>query len=596
MKYKLIKEPTYQSALEQVLTNRGITKDKLKYYTELNEECISNPKLFGEDKLNKAASVLIKHIKNDDKAVIVIDPDVDGNTSAALLLNYLYLFFPYWVANQIDFIFHTGKQHGLNDLYKEIIEKRYKLVICPDSGSNDGEECRELAIHGIDVIILDHHDYDSKNTYAIIINNQTGYSDYPNKFLSGVGVVWQFCRYLDSLMKSNKANDFLDLVAVGLTGDMMSFLEPETFNLVQKGLQDIHNPFLYYLAEKNRFKLGEDITPIGAAFYIVPLLNAVQRSGTMEEKELVFKSMLSYYAFEQVPSTKRGHRLGEEEMLVTQAVRTATNVKNRQTKVQDASLDILEQQIIDKNLLNHKVLLLLLEEDNIPAEVRGLIANKFMAKYQRPCCLLTKGEEYSGQTMDGYRYETYYAGSARGCTLAGVEDFKQVCLDTGVVDYAVGHPNAFGLKIWGIDIPAFIEKTDEMLKDMSNEPIYYVDYIFEGQNVDYDIISDLSEMSKYWGTDVDEALVAIKGLKVSADKVDVYRKTSNTIKITLNNGTPLMLFKATDEECELFKDNNKGYVEVDIVAKANRNEFNGMVTAQLFIEDYEVTDSSKFYF
>ena len=584
MKYKLIAEPTQQLAYEQVLLNRGVQKDKLHFYTAPTGSCINEPEAFGADKLKLTATVLLTHIKNKNDTVIVVDPDVDGNTSSALLLNYLYDFFPSWVVNNVDFIFHSGKQHGLNDVCDDIINGEYKLVLCPDAGSNDFESCKKLRENNIDIIILDHHDFSEKNEYAnVIINNQNGYSDYPNKFLSGVGVVWQFCRYLDKLMNSNKADNYLDLVAIGLCGDMMSFLEPETFTLIQKGLKDIHNPFIYYLAEKNRFKLGEDVTPIGAAFYIVPLLNAVQRSGTQEEKELVFKSMLSYYAFNQIPSTKRGHRLGEMEMLVTQAVRTSTNVKNRQTKIQDSSLDILEQQIEDQQLLQHKVLLILLENDNIPSEVRGLIANKFMGKYQRPCCLLT-------------RYGDAYSGSARGCSIAGIEDFKQLCLDTETIDWAVGHPNAFGLQIRADKIQDFIQKTDKVLKDMSDEPIYYVDYIFEGQDVNYDIVTELSEMGSYWGTDMDEALVAIKGLKISADKVDIYRKTTNTIKINLNNGIPLMLFKATDEECDLFKDNNKGFIEVDIVAKANKNEFNGMVTSQLFIEDYEVIDSNKYYF
>ena len=159
---------------------------------------------------------------------------------------------------------------------------------------------------------------------------------------------------------------------------------------------------------------------------------------TQEEKELLFKAMLQPFAFQEILSNKRGHKAGETEKLILQAIRTVTNVKNRQSRAEEAGLEALEKMIETNHMLDHKILLFLLEPNEIPAEIRGLIANKFMAKYQRPCCLLTKGEEYSGQTMDGYRYETYYAGSARGCTLAGVEDFKQVCLDTGVVDYAVG--------------------------------------------------------------------------------------------------------------------------------------------------------------
>ena len=84
---------------------------------------------------------------------------------------------------------------------------------------------------------------------------------------------------------------------------------------------------------------------MGAAFFVVPFINAITRSGTLEEKYLLFNSMLNHRAFEEVLSTKRGHKLNEKEKLVLQAVRTATNVKNRQTRAEEAGLEMLEKMI-----------------------------------------------------------------------------------------------------------------------------------------------------------------------------------------------------------------------------------------------------------
>lgn len=64
------------------------------------------------------------------------------------------------------------------------------------------------------------------------------------------------------------------------------------------------------------------------AFYIVPLVNAVVRVGTIGEKKLLFESMLEWKANELIPSTKRGHK-GEQETVLEQSLRTCTNVKNR---------------------------------------------------------------------------------------------------------------------------------------------------------------------------------------------------------------------------------------------------------------------------
>lgn len=218
MKYKLIAPVSQPSAVIQILLNRGIDNNKVKDYILVSDEDINPPEAFGEERLKKAVQMVAQNIKNNSKTIIIVDPDVDGNTSSALLLNYLYDLFPDWTKN-IKVYFHTGKQHGLGDCKDYILENEYQFVLCPDAGSNDTDVCKELSKKGIEVLILDHHDLDKNtqfNEYALIINNQDGYSDYPNKALSGVGVVWQFCRYFDKIVQTKFANDYLDLVAVGL--------------------------------------------------------------------------------------------------------------------------------------------------------------------------------------------------------------------------------------------------------------------------------------------------------------------------------------------------------------------------------------------
>ena len=158
------------------------------------------------------------------------------------------------------------------------------------------------------------------------------------------------------------------------------------------------------------------------------------------------------------------------------------------------------------------------------------------------------------------------------------------------------HPNAFGLSIKENNLQSFIAKTDLALKDMSDEAIYYVDYIFEGQNCNPQIILDIADMSDYWGSEIDEALVAINGLKVTKEMVEIYRKSTNTIKINLSNGVSIMKFNADEELCEKLTTQNTGCIELDVVGKCNANEWNGNITPQIFIEDYNITDSSKYYF
>ena len=607
MRYQLLHPVNSSySAIEQVLTNRGIPHNIIEHYLNTTDEDINSPLAFGEENLKAAARMLIQCIGENRLALIVVDSDCDGFTSSALLINFLHDLFPTWVENKLSYFIHEGKQHGLSDCFH--LASNYDLVILPDSSSNDYEYHKMLVNEWCTgVIVLDHHEAEKISPQAIIINNQL--SDYPNKELSGVGVTWQFCRYLDSLLKTNYADKYLDLVALGNMADMMSLKSIETKHLILKGLEDknILNPFIFEMAQKNKFSLGDKITPMGAAFYIAPFVNAMVRSGTKEEKELLFKSMIKHEAFKMIPSTKRGHKLGEEERVVDQSIRTCTNVKNRQTRAQDAGLEFLEHMIEEQDLLRNKVLLFLLEPGQIDRNIAGLIANKFMAKYQRPCCILTKVTESEGGNMipfedgdikikfESTTFKTSYQGSARGYDKSGITNFKDICAEAPGVLFAEGHQGAFGLGIEAGLVNEFIEYTNDALKDMSSEPIYYVDYIYNGEEVNPQNILDIANLEDLWGKDMDESLIAIENLKVTKDMVVLMSPDKKpTLKITLSNKVSLIKFNSNQEEYEKLL--SEGYIQINVIGKCNKNVWNGYTTPQIFIEDYEIVSMAKYIF
>ena len=589
MKYKLINEPNKNfSAIQQILYNRGIPLKEILHYINLSDYDINPPTALGQQILTDGVKLLLHTIQNNRNALIIVDCDCDGYTSAALLINYLYDLFPNWVTNHLKWIMHESKQHGLSDCIDHI-SNYYSLVICPDSSSNDYEYHDILFHKGIGVLVLDHHLADKISNNAIIINNQL--SNYPNKELSGVGITWQFCRYIDSILKNNYADNYIDLVALGLCADMMSLRSFETRYLITKGFrqENINNPFIEYMIDKNSFPLSKAdyqssdpsmaCTSIGAAFFIVPFVNAITRSGTQQEKEILFKSMLNHYAFTSIQSTKRGHRLGEKEQLVIQAMRTVTNVKNRQTRAEDAGLEMLETMIQKNNMLDHKILLFLLEPNQIDSEIRGLIANKFMAKYQRPCCLLTRTDHGT------------YEGSMRGYTKTGIDSFKEILEQCPEVVYVQGHDNASGLSIKSNEINSFLTHIDLLLEDVSTEPVYRVDYDFKENENNNEKILEIAAMNDYWGQDIERAYVNIN-FKITNNNFEIMK--NNTFKFNLPNGLSIIKFNGTDEEAEKFT--TKGYLELNAICKCNANEWANKTYPQLIIEDYEIIDSSKYFF
>ena len=600
MKITLLNKPDPKlPARVQVLLNRGIQPKDIKPYLETTDDIINSPLMLGADTIAQGGQMLLHSIAAEEDVLVIVDADCDGFTSSALLINYLYDLFPAFVHNHLKWFIHLGKQHGLNDCID--IVKEYKLVICPDSSSNDYEYHQRLHNIGINVLVLDHHEADHISEHACIINNQM--SDYPNKELSGVGITWQFCRYLDMVSHNSYADNYLDLVALGNMADMMSLLSMETKHLIFKGFKEenIKNPFIYEMAQKNSFSLeksdykpskefGLQFSPMGAAFFIAPFVNAMVRSGTLEEKQLLFDSMLKFKAFEMIPSTKRGHKPDEEERLVDQAIRTCTNVKNRQTRAQDAGAEHLEHLIVENNMLEHKVLLFLLEPGEIDKNIAGLIANKFMSKYQRPVCILT-------EVTDNETGHVLYQGSARGYGADMM--FKDICAEAGAL-FAEGHQGAFGLsldggypndenqaEVAGDWIYQFLDYTDKALENMSSEPSYFVDYIWDANSVDGQKILDIADMNDFWGKDIDRSYVYIKNIKISADNFKVMK--SNTLKYELPCGIDIIQFGGTEEQIDKFKNET---VTINAVCKCCANEWNWQINPQLQMVDYEIVEET----
>ena len=571
--------PIY-TPVEQVLVNRGIPYDQINHYLNTTDNDILDPRLIPH--LDEGAKMLIKHISQNDKVLIQVDSDCDGYTSAALLMNYLYCLFPSFVNNNISYRVHMGKQHGI---IPDTIPEDVKLVIAPDSSSNDYEAHEYLNLSGVDVLVIDHHEADHISKYACVINNQL--CDYPTKSLSGVAMVWKFCCYIDMLLKTDHAQKFLDLVALGLVADMMDVRDFETRRLIDKGLQQIRNPYFRGAIDKDQFHFTNEITPIGVAFYIAPLINATTRVGTQEEKLMLFESMLDFRGYELVPSTKRGCK-GQAETRVEQACRNCTNIKSRQTKIRDNSLEKIEQIIVNQNLLSNKILIVQLDDLITDRNLTGLIANQLMSEYQRPVLILNRIENEDGTIT--------WEGSGRGYDKSRLKDFRGFLENNKYVMYAEGHANAFGVGIKDEDISAFIASTNSALDGFDFTPIYNVDFIYKSDELTPDEVIDIAGMKSLWGQGVEEAEIAVEGIKVHKDNIRILSPDKNpTLKIMLPNGINFMKFRSSEEEYDKLY-SELGYVTINIVGECERNIWNNKISPQVMIKDYEIVDRANYYF
>lgn len=407
----------------------------------------------------------------------------------------------------------------------ETIPNDVKLVIAPDSSSSNYEEHKELHQRGIDVLVIDHHEAEKYSEYACVINNQL--CDYPNKTLSGAGVVYKFCCYIDSLLNYDYANEYIDLATVGVIADVMILKDYETRYMILEGMQGFRNPLLKTMVENDKFHFeGKQLTPFNIAWYIAPQINAITRSGTESEKQVVFESMIDFLAYQTVPSTKRGCK-GQFETRAEQAIRTCKNVKNRQTKSKDSALETVIKIIEEQNLLQNKILAIRLEPKYAADKnLTGLIANGLLDTYHRPVLILNQVKEKIEQEINGQKIlveKIKWQGSGRGYDKANLGSFRDLLEASGLVDYAQGHAHAFGVSIPEENFETLINYVNESYKDFDCTPIYNVDWIWNGNNdLSSQKFAEIADEEKLWGKGVEDPLIAIENFRIYGNQLRLF--------------------------------------------------------------------------
>ena len=524
--------------------------------------------------IEAAARRLLKALVRQEQVYVQVDSDCDGYTSAALLLNYMHDIAPSTVESKWAYGLHKGKLHGIA---VDAIPSGTTLVVAPDSSSNESGIHSQLVSQGCDVVVLDHHEFDSPEgePAAIIVNSQQ--SDYGNKYLSGVGVVYKVLQKIDELRHTeNGCAFYLDLVALGLTGDMMDMRAPETNYYITEGFKQVNNPFFVYLADKNEFSMKGKYNPHSVAWYIVPFINAVTRIGDDKDKLLVFESMLSWKAGQLVPSDKRGASKDSEELRVVQAVRHASNVKRHQDDEKKKLLEEMYTKIEKYHLADEPIIIIQnkgVQDDDPIRGITGLVANSIMSTYTKPTLILN-------EVIDPETGETVWSGSGRGFATAGISNWRDFIANTGDAIFAQGHAMAFGVAFTIDGLESFKERVRGIFGTTIFEKTYDVDFVWTMSD-DFDqTIIDIARYKDVWGQGVPEPIIAIEHIKLS-DPITANLLAKGTLRIDLKpKQTSLIKFGSNVEEYSNLLDKT-----ITVVGTCEINEWNGEFP-QIKIMDY----------
>lgn len=398
-----------QEIIDIILENRRI-KDVEHLLNPRAEDLLPLDSLM---RIDDARQIIENGIDNNKNFGIHWDVDTDGVSSGTIMTRYLRNY-----TDKISTYINIGKAHGLIEQDLEQFNDIDILVIV-DSLDKDTSRYEELHNKGIQIIILDHHTIDTNvdyDKYATLVSSQR---EYDNTNLSGAGVVWKFCKYLDEYFMNDYADEYIDLAACGILADVCDVSEDSQENryIVSEGLKNLKNPAVKKIIGSYEFNSKAIL------FSVAPLINACCRIG---RNNIVMQLFLS-----------------DENKEVLALKKQLEECKEIQANELER---ILPSVYEDFDSQNGEVLYTFIDTEY---GIGGVIGNKCLEIYNKPMFILKDCKDK-------------YCGSMRS---VGYGDFMALCNNT---ELAVlhGHEQASGIEIKKDKFEEFISMVNQQLFNM----------------------------------------------------------------------------------------------------------------------------------
>ncbi len=431
MRRKIPLDFAVSDTLLSLLAGRGVTRSgELDHFFYPSLDHLHDP--FELTEMDRAVERMFRAVRARERVAVHGDFDVDGITGSALLSETL-------AALQLDGDRVAAEPAFIPDraidgygvagrMIRQWAAKGVTLLITVDTGAAAAVEidlAREL---GMDVIVLDHHIFETRPGAVALVNPRREDATYPNGELCGVAVAFKFAQALKQTEPRCLPDDFLcsvlDLVALGLVADQMA-LVGENRILVKKGLERFNDrqairPGLAALLQVAGLDRGFPVTTGDFAYQLAPRLNACGRIGrVMAALELLLT---------RDPAQAR--RLAEE------ADRTNTRRKEQDLLLKEEAIEMAVPFVRrgDPGLV--------LASSAWHKGIIGIGAARLVEQYQLPVILIAvEGDEARG--------------SARSVPNVDVKAILDAC--SGHLLRHGGHAQAAGMTLRARDIDAFRE-------------------------------------------------------------------------------------------------------------------------------------------
>ena len=420
------------------------------------------------------------------------------------------------------------------------------MLIIIDSSSNDVEACKKLVEDfGIEIIILDHHAIEVENPYVILVNPQQEGDKYPNKFLSGAGVVFKTLQVMEDVLGDEgevDPFDYMDLVAVGMYADVMRVDVYENRFMIMHGLRNMKNVGLVRILKGGKVDLFKiDSSAIG--FTIAPLLNGVAR---MDNIKLAI------------------------DILLTDDDNEAKKLRLKMQKLND-SRKVLQKQIVDQYLtkVDHDRKVIMVFDEQASKGFNGVVAQQLAQTYKRPALV---GRLHKGTA----------SGSFRSFGGFNMQDFL---MESGLVEESKGHTQAGGFVIKEENLEALEQYIEDNLPELKDrEPTIIYDVEIDIEDVP-EYIKPMEQFNKVTGNGFPKVITRVNGAMI--EKVETLGKTKETRKFKTFDNFELIKFKVD----ESYGNEVGVYDTIDAVGELKMNEWYNfskkekVAIPQLILED-----------
>jgi len=491
----LTKELGIHPLMAKILVNRNFTTvETAQKFLNSSLKDLHNPFLMKD--MQKGVDHLIKAIYQDKKIMIYGDYDADGVTSLVLLVKFLRN-----IHQKVDFHIPSRMDEGYG-LNKNVIDQmrhnQVGLIVTVDCGVSEGEHIAYARNHGIDTIILDHHEIpDTIPTAVAMINPKQAGCIFPFKHLSAVGIVFNFLIALRSQLRKDgfwnnhpypNLKQYLDIVAMGTIGDIAPLVD-ENRIFAKFGLDLMtENPRIGIRALKEVANIETQvIDSTRASFCLIPRINAAGRIASANDA-------VNLLLTEDI----------NEARIIAQRLDTLNHKRRAMEK--EILHEIIEMMEHDKGInQQHSIVF---ASDKWHPGVIGIVASRLVDRFGRPAIIISMKDgigKGSGRSLRGFNI------------YQGLKECEPLLISYG------GHRFAAGISIHESNVDEFALHFDEAARsEISYDGDFVAETLIDTQcdldELSHSFLTEMNSMAPY-GSKNPEPVLCVKNASIGMSSV-----------------------------------------------------------------------------